>query len=77
MPAHDLRLDAADAGEVAELLEFLGDWLDGSDSTLLAASLNRFVGTAGYDLDELRTDLTRFTFLLGANDGTQLFDLGH
>jgi len=56
-------------------LEFLGDWLDGSDSTLLAASLQRFVGTTGDDLNELRTDLARFTFLLGADDGTRLF--GH
>jgi len=73
--AHDLPLDAADAGELAELLEFLGDWLDGSDSTLLAASLQRFVGTTGDDLNELRTDLARSTFLLGADDGTRLF--GH
>jgi hypothetical protein len=73
MPPHDLRLDAADTIELGELLAFLDDWLDGNDSTLLAASLHRFLGTTGYDLNELRTDLARFTFLLGTNDGTQLF----
>jgi len=31
------------------------------------------VGTTGYDLNELRTDLARFTFLLGNDDGQQLF----
>jgi len=38
-------------------------------------SLRRFIGTEGYDLDELRTDLARFGFLPGTDDGTQLFDL--
>jgi hypothetical protein len=73
MPPHDLLLDAADAIELGELLAFLDDWLDGNDSTLLAASLHRFVSTTGYDLSELRTDLACFTFLLGPHDGTQLF----
>ena len=36
----------------------------GNDNTLLATSLHRFVGTTGYDLNALRTDLARFTFLL-------------
>jgi hypothetical protein len=75
MPTHDLRLNATDAAELSELLTFLSDWLDSTDSNQLAASLQRFVGTTGYDLTELRTDLARFTFLLGNDDGTQLF--GH
>jgi hypothetical protein len=75
MPPHDLRLDATDAAELGELLTFLSDWLNGTDSNQLAASLHRFVGTTGYDLTELRTDLARFAFLLGNDDGTQLF--GH
>jgi hypothetical protein len=45
MPPHDLHLDAADAIELGELLAFLDDCLDGNDSTLLAASLHRFVST--------------------------------
>ena len=75
MPTHDPRLNTTDAAELSELLTFLSDWLDGTDSNQLAASLQRFLGTTGYDLTELRTDLARFTFLLGNDDGTQLF--GH
>ena len=75
MPTYDLRLNATDAAELSELLTFLSDWLDGTDSDQLAASLQRFVATTGYNLTELRTDLARFTFLLGNDDGTQLF--GH
>lgn len=64
-----------DAAELGELLTFLNDWLGGNDHTQLAASLRRFVGTDGYDLTEIRTDLARFAFLLGTDDGTELFGL--
>jgi hypothetical protein len=76
-PAHHRSPPMAsdDAGELGELLTFLDDWLSGTDSTQLAASHHRFVGTDGYDLNQLRTDLARFTFLLGVDDGTQLFGL--
>lgn len=73
MPA--VRLDTADAAELAELLHFLGDWL-AVDHDRLEASLQRFVGTVGtvgYDVAELRRDLDRFTFLLGGDDGEALF----
>lgn len=59
------RLDLEDAMELGELLGFLGYWLAGADCTRLAASLRRFVGVDGYDLDGLRLDLARFVFLLG------------
>jgi hypothetical protein len=68
----NLDLDTGDATELGELLQFLHDWL-ASDPTHLDASLTRFVGTDGYDLPQLRTDLNRFTFLLGGNDGDALF----
>ncbi len=68
----NLRLDTSDATELAELLQFLHDWL-ASDPTHLDTSLTRFVGTGGYGLPQLRTDLNRFTFLLGGNDGDALF----
>lgn len=58
---------------LAPPLTFLNDWLDGNDSAALAASLRRFVGTQGYDLDELRTDLALRLF--GTDDGTRLFNL--
>jgi hypothetical protein len=68
----DLSLDPADAAELAELLQFLSDWLT-ADHASLGASLTRFTGHPGYDLAQLRNDLSRFTFLLGGNDGEQLF----
>ena len=45
----DLRLDTADAAELAEMLQFLAGWL-ARDSARLAASLEEFVGHPAYDL---------------------------
>jgi hypothetical protein len=73
MPTHDPPLDPVDVMELGQMLDFLRDWLGGTDTELLAASFRRFVGTEGYDLDGLRQDLARFTFLLGTDDGTQFF----
>ena len=70
-----LGLDTGDAIELAELLQFLNDWF-GSDRADLDASLTRFVGARGYDLQQLRADLNRFAFLLGGNDGEALFQPG-
>ena len=67
-----MHLDTSDAAELAEPLQFLNDWL-ASDHNHLDASLIRFVGNRAYHLDQLRTDLNRFTFLLGGNDGEPLF----
>lgn len=65
-------LEIADAIELGEMLEFLGDWLQ-SDRGTLGASLARFVGSEGYDLAELRGDFARFRFLLGLTDGEGVF----
>ena len=65
-------LHTSDAAELAELLQFVGDWL-ATDHNHLDASLTCFVGNRGYDLTQLRNDLDRFTFLLGGNDGEPLF----
>lgn len=73
MPARYPRPDPDDAIELGEMLEFLGDWLAGTDTELLTASFRRFVGADGYELTELRRDLARFSFLLGHDDGEQLF----
>ena len=70
MPDH--TLDVGDAAELAELLQFLRDWLT-ADHDPLDASLARFIGGPGYPLDQLRSDLDRFNFLLGGNDGEPLF----
>ena len=71
----EVRLDAADAAELAELLQFLSHWL-ASDQGRLGASLGQFVGHPAYNLSELRQDLGRFTLLLGGGDGESLFGHG-
>ena len=68
-----IRLDAGDAAELAEMLTFLAEWLSGSQQQVLADSLGAFVGHPGYDTDTLRADLHRFAFLLGTTDGEELF----
>jgi len=67
-----VKLDAADAAEVAEMLQFLSQWL-AQDRGRLGASLAEFVGHPAYGLPQLRSDLERFVFLLGGSDGEQLF----
>jgi len=71
-----MNLNTTDAAELAELLQFLRDWLT-TDHDHLDTSLHTFVGTHGYDTDQLRADLDRFTFLLGGSDGEPLFDPDH
>jgi len=66
----EVRLNATDAAELTEMLQFLTGWLT-RDPARLAASLEEFTGHPAYGLDELRADLERFTFLLGG--GEQLF----
>jgi hypothetical protein len=73
MPAAEVRLELIDAAELAEALTFISQWLAGPDQAQLAASFGRFVGNDGYDITALRSDLARFTFLLGHDDGEQLF----
>jgi hypothetical protein len=66
-----VSLDAGDAVELGELLEFLVGWL-GFDRGRLASSFSCFMGCGGYDIDGLRSDLSRFAFVLGGNDGEVL-----
>jgi hypothetical protein len=68
----DVSLNATDAAELAEMLQFLSQWLDRGPARL-GASLAGFVGHPAYGLGELRGDLERFVFLLGGSDGEQLF----
>jgi len=70
-----ISLDAVDAAELAELLQFLSRWL-ARDRGRLGASLGEFVGHPAYNVGELRQDLDRFTFLLGGDDGEVLFGPG-
>jgi hypothetical protein len=67
-----MPLDVGDAIELAELLQFLSNWLE-SDNGSLAGSLARFVGSTAYGPGSLREDFARFRFLLGVTDGEGLF----
>jgi hypothetical protein len=58
--------------ELTELLEFLNAWLT-SDPDHLDTSLHRYVGHPAYNIDRLKTDLARFTFLLGGDTDGELF----
>jgi hypothetical protein len=73
----ELRLDHSDAIELAELLTFLADWLSGTHNHTLTDSLATFVGHTAYNTNQLHSDLHRFVFLLGINDGEHLFEEPH
>ena len=69
-----MSLDPADATELAQILQLIAGWLD-ADPHRLGPSLLDYIGHPAYSLDSLRADLARFTFLLGEDDGEDLF--GH
>jgi hypothetical protein len=71
----DMKLDVTDAAELAEILQFLSQWL-ARDPGRLGASLEEFVGHPAYGITQLRDDLERFVFLLGGSDGESLFGPG-
>ena len=58
-----IALDQLDALELAELCSFVAHWLTGADPSV-GASLERFVGSPGYSIFELRDDLARFAEVL-------------
>ena len=68
----EMKLDVIDAAELAELLQFLSQWL-ARDPARLGDSVAQFVGHPAYGLAQLRDDLQRFVFLLGGSDGEGLF----
>jgi hypothetical protein len=68
----EVRLDAGDAAELGEMLQFLTGWL-AREPTRLAASLEEFAGHTAYGIGQLREDLDRFAFLPGGSDGEPLF----
>ena len=70
-----MSLDTVDAAELAELLQFLSQWLS-RDPDRLGASLAGYVGHPAYGTTQLRQDLDRFVFLLGGDDGESLFGPG-
>jgi hypothetical protein len=68
----EVKLDVTDAAELAEMLQFLSQWLD-RDPARLSTSLEQFVGHPAYNVAQLQEDLQRFVFLLGGSDGEPLF----
>jgi hypothetical protein len=69
-----VTLNANDAADLAEMLQFLADWLN-REPGRLGASLEDFVGHPAYNTRQLREDLDRFVFLLGGSDANPLFGL--
>lgn len=67
-----IRIHPADAQELIETLQFLDDWLS-LDEDQVHGSLARFVGHPAYGVSQLRDDLCRLAFLLGADNGSRLF----
>ena len=68
----EVKLDAADAAELAGMLQFLSGWL-ARDPARLAASLEEYVGHPAYGISQPHDHLERFIFLLGGSDGEALF----
>jgi len=67
-----IQLPVADAVELTELLQFIDGWLATSHDQL-REPLARFVGHPACDISQLRGDLQRLAFLLGADNEDQLF----
>ena len=67
----EVRLDTAEAAELAEMLQFPSQWL-AHDPARLAASLEQLAGNPAYGIGQLRDDLERFAFLPGGSDGEPL-----
>jgi hypothetical protein len=67
-----IQLPAADVGELIELLQFLDDWLATCPGQL-REPFTRFAGHPAYGITQLRDDLQRLAFLLGADNEEQLF----
>jgi hypothetical protein len=71
----NVRLDAADAIELAQLLDLLRDWLSADQAQL--SPLERFIGSSAYRVETRRADLANFVFLLDGNDGEHFTSQGN
>ncbi len=60
-------MSVTDIAELAELLEFLGDWLASHGDRRVDRSLMLFSGY-GRDTKDLRAELARFSLLLGMEE---------
>ncbi len=71
-PEPRIQLPVSDVTELAELLQFIDDWLATCPGQL-REPFARFVGHPAYGISHLRGDLQRLAFLLGADNEDQLF----
>ena len=69
----DVSLNATDAAELAEMLQFLSQWLARDPHQAWPPHLEQFVGHPAYGLAQLRQTWSGSFFLLGGSDGEQLF----
>jgi hypothetical protein len=63
-----IRIDQGDAVELIELLEFVESWRAGA-APAITADFERYVGSDGYPLTELRTDLITWAARLALAPG--------
>ena len=61
-------LGAEDAVELAELLEFMADWIEHNSHRADRALIPLVSWFSGYDAAGLRADLARFAFALGGSN---------
>jgi len=66
-----IQLLVIDVAELIELLQFIDDWLATCPGQL-REPLARFVGHPACGISQLRGDLQRLAFLLGADSEEQL-----
>lgn len=63
-----VHLEAEDAVELAELLEFLADWIAHNAGRADRCLIPLVSWSSGYTAADLAADLRRFAFLLGGSD---------
>jgi hypothetical protein len=68
-------IDTADAIELTETLQLITGWL-AADPATLTQSLLTYIGHPAYGPAHLASDLNRFAFLLGGNNGEYLLEPG-
>jgi len=71
-PESRIQFPVADVAELTELLQFIDDWL-ATCHDQLSEPFARFVGHPAYGISQLRGDLNRLAFLLGADNEEQVF----
>ncbi len=74
MSVGHVHLEAGDAAELSELLAFVGGRLAGDP--VLEPSLRRHVGSDAHGLEDLRSDVSRFSCQLDGESDSTTFGSG-